>query len=607
MPDLVLPPSPVPPPPLFPTPSVWVRRGWLFAAALCLLAFYPALRYPLLLDDVPLVEHDPRIRPPFDYSALLFTPVWPDQFPPQPLWRPAFHLSLTLNRLLTGSGAWGFHLVNILLHACVVALLWRLARRLGMSPFTATFAAALFALHPVHTEAVVGIIGRAELQMTLGTLLVALFGLKFARSGRMGHLLLAAAAYGFALLSKEQGYLAPLFLALAWGVAHKTGARNRPSECNRAVGEGELARMLWLAAMLGAVMLLGVGMRLRMFGFHQGFGLSNLDPLDNPLVEAAYGDRIGTALRLFGRTVGLLLLPATLSADYSAPGVTIGWAPLTLTVFSVSVILFLLVLTWALWRKSARVVPEHPEDDRSMHGPIAAAGIAWTLVAYLPTSNLLVLNGTLFGERLLYLPSVGACLALGVAAARIRVSAVASEKDAGKARRLQWLAAAGLLALGLGWCWKSQQPWRSSETLYRHAALMVPHSAKARYGWGLALLEQGEYEKAQRQFALAAGLWPRYAKAWHQLGLLELELQNPVGAEAHFREALRHDPRLAESHNSLGNALALRGRPSEALARFEQYRRLAPANANAINNKIEYTKRKIQSLSTRPPADVPGS
>lgn len=600
-------PYPVPPPPLFTKPSAWVRRGWLFAAALCLLAFFPAVRYPLLLDDALLVEQDIRIRPPFDCSALLFTPVWPDQFPPQPLWRPAFHLSLALNRLLTGPGAWGFHLVNILLHACVAALLWHVARRLGASHFTATFAAALFALHPVHTEAVVGIVGRAELQMTLGTLLVVLFGLEFARNGRLRHLLFAAAAYGFALSSKEQGYLAPLFLALAWGVARKPEARSAEEPSPSPASPGGGARMLWLVAMLGAVAVFGVGMRLQLFGFDQGFGLSKLDPLDNPLVEASVGDRIGTALRLFGRAIGLLLLPATLSADYSAPGITLGWEPLGFTALSGISVLLLLVLAWALWRKTAAGVADHPEDDRPALGRIAVAGIAWTLLAYLPTSNLLVLNGTLFGERLLYLPSAGACLALGVVAARMRIVAAAAERDAGKARRLQWLAAAGLIVLGLSWCWRAQQPWRSSETLYRHAVLMVPYSAKARYGWGLALLEEGEYAMAQRQFALAVGLWPRYAKAWHQLGLLELESQNPIGAEGHFREALRLDPWLAESHNSLGNALALRGRPAEALLRFEHYRRLAPADAKLIDRKIEYTKRKIRGLSNPPPPAAPGS
>jgi len=90
------------------------------------------------------------------------------------LYRPLVTQSYAIQRWLGGVrapafGAWSFHLVNLLLHAGVSAMVAELARRIGGFR-VGLFAGILFALHPIHSEAVAGIVGRAELMCAAGVL-----------------------------------------------------------------------------------------------------------------------------------------------------------------------------------------------------------------------------------------------------------------------------------------------------------------------------------------------------------------------------------------------------------------------------------------------------
>jgi len=629
--------------------------GWVLAAALGVLAFLPSLRYPLLFDDAVLALNDTRVHPPINWAALVTTPLWQGAFPPPPAWRPAVLVSFAANRLLLGQAPWGFRLVNLLLHGLVAGLVWVLVCRIGAGQRVAGTAAVVFALHPVHTEAVVGIVGRAELMMTAGTLLTILWGLKALGTGgrgRLGWLLAAAAAYAFALFSKEQGFLALPLLAMVWLTARAATPSTQPSEVESdqpgekrrdSRGTGPTRREAWrnvllVGGLLCAVALAGLSLRTRLFGWHLGFDEATVQPIDNPLVEVTDpGDRVATAVRLFGRAVALMVLPLRLSPDYSSPGVPIGWEPLGLTLLSGMTLLLLVVLVPVLWFRGrgspARV--------------LAAFGLAWFLLTELPVSNLFVLNGTIFGERMLYLPSIGACLllALGVEKGtawisrrtkgeeietdRDRIASGDSDRDSdtdaeseggagvggsgvprdgapgspvegqvqhanyGRRPDLQRLAVfigvAGLLL----WCWSSARPWRSESALFRQAIHVVPRSAKARYGLALALKQEGDLEGARRELVIAVGLWPRYSLAWHELGLLALADHDPGQAERYLRHALALRPRQAESHNSLGNALATQGRYREALREFERYRALGPLDPQALQRKIENTRRMM--------------
>jgi hypothetical protein len=140
-----------------------MRRGWLAPAAAALLAclaYFNALNNPFVYDDRNTVVANPSLVDLSNVKFLfLYTPF-----------RPIVNLSYAFDRWLWGYQPPGFHLTNIALHALVVVLLCVWVRRLlsdaGMMlgrDAGAFAAAALFAVHPMQTEAVAYVSGRSEL------------------------------------------------------------------------------------------------------------------------------------------------------------------------------------------------------------------------------------------------------------------------------------------------------------------------------------------------------------------------------------------------------------------------------------------------------------
>ena len=119
-----------------------------------------SLRNGFAYDDVPLVVENARVTtllPPWEYLGL---PYWPNGG----LYRPLTVSFMALLWKLGGGAPWIFHAANVALHALATGLVYLLARRL-MAPW-ATFAALLFAVHPVHVEAVANAVGLSELLCT---------------------------------------------------------------------------------------------------------------------------------------------------------------------------------------------------------------------------------------------------------------------------------------------------------------------------------------------------------------------------------------------------------------------------------------------------------
>ena len=179
------------------------RRGaWLARAALvgiALLAYADSFGLGLAQDSRVIVAQDARIRE--DSARNLALILQKDYWWPAPgdrLYRPVTTASLLFNYAVLGNGgnAAGYHWVNFLLHAANVLLAYELALLLFRRAGPAFFAAALWATHPVCTESVANIVGRADLLAGMAVLGGLLYYVRFTAyaSGRRG--LRAAARRG---------------------------------------------------------------------------------------------------------------------------------------------------------------------------------------------------------------------------------------------------------------------------------------------------------------------------------------------------------------------------------------------------------------------------
>src|SRR5262245_5498833 len=210
------------------------RRARRLAAAalvaLTVLVYLPSLRNGFIWDDDRYVTDNAELRSAAGLASIWLTPGAPEHLYHQ--YYPLVHTSFWIEHHLRADHAAGYHAVNVLLHALATVLLWRVLARLRVRG--AWFAAALFAVHPVHVESVAWITERKNLlsaAFALGSALawLSFSGLDRARpaAGRARWWLLSFALYACALLSKTVACTLPVALLLVtWWKRGRVRARD---------------------------------------------------------------------------------------------------------------------------------------------------------------------------------------------------------------------------------------------------------------------------------------------------------------------------------------------------------------------------------------------
>ena len=176
-------------------------------ALLALIAYANSFPGAFIHDDIPIVRENPLVIS--GSVGRIFAADYWGEGAGSGLHRPLAILSYALNRRFFGETAAAFHAVNVLLHAGVSVATYAALIAAGISGGVAWVAAALFAVHPLHTEVVDIVTGRAELLAALFVLLALGSAL---RRGRR-HRLTCVACFALGLLSKESAATFPLLLA----------------------------------------------------------------------------------------------------------------------------------------------------------------------------------------------------------------------------------------------------------------------------------------------------------------------------------------------------------------------------------------------------------
>ncbi len=211
------------------------RHCWRIVAlwALLFAAYSNSFTAGLIFDSGPVIEQDPRIREAtaHNFQSILEGPYWYVNAAAG-LYRPVTTFSYLVNYAVLGDGTrpGGYHWVNFALHAINVALVYALGIFIFEQPSLALALAALWGLHPVLTESVTNIVGRADLLAAFGVLAGLLCYARAASiAGRRRWAWLGAlgVAQTVSLFSKESGIVLPgmmLLYDLIWSrpcdVAH---------------------------------------------------------------------------------------------------------------------------------------------------------------------------------------------------------------------------------------------------------------------------------------------------------------------------------------------------------------------------------------------------
>jgi Flp pilus assembly protein TadD len=552
------------------------RREAAIVGVVTVVAALPSLLPGFIHDDHHLIEQNELLRGLSRVPEILTRGYWTvgDTAVPN-LYRPVTILSFLANHAIGGVQPFGYRLVNLGLHLMVALLVLALARRV-LGPRRpdrpidgALVAALLFAVHPVHTEALGLVVGRGDLLAAAGTLLCLLLFLAArdhaAQGDRRGARLRdagALAAFLFGFFSKENAVAAP-FIVLAADLTRPwtRAAGPSPAGASSAGSAAPRPRPAFGAhAALFAALATGLILRTMVLGM---VGPAAFTPfIDNPIAHQPFPRSTLTALAVLGRYAGLLVVPAHLSIDHSYNAI-----PPSTSILEAGPAAGLLILSAAAagmalaWKRR----------------PALAFALLFAGLAFLPVANLLIPIGTIMAERLLYLPSVGFCLMAGALAAELRPSTGTARAASRAAIALVLLlfAVRGLVRL---------RDWRDDRTIFASAIAACPASVRAQYNYGVASEEEGDDAAAGAAYARALAIWDEFSDAHYNLAGVEARHQRWADAVGHYREATRLQPGNVSYLVNYGNSLTHAGRAADAIEPLERAVSIEATSDKAWNN-----------------------
>jgi hypothetical protein len=517
-----------------PLPEWWPVAA---VALLSVVVYAGSLGHGFTYDDVWIVRDNERLHTLANWRRILTVPWWEDA-----LFRPFTALTLAGDWSLSGGAAPWFHIVNVLLHGGTSVLVYLLARRL-LPLVGAVAAGSLFAVHPVHVEAVANVVGRAEVLATLFLLVAVLLYRADGALVEEGHTgwrrwvtsFGTLAALLLALASKEAAFVGPGLLLLidwydAWRTDRRLGTTVRRHWVLWWAGVALTAEWLWIwVSVVGSVS-----------GGAEAPGL----------VGAGLGERAIVMAPVVLEYVRLLVFPARLSADYSPDFLPVAESLTMRGVVGLVVVVGSVVAAVALRRRM----------------PAVTFGVAWVGGALLIVANILVPTEVLLAERTLYLPSVGAVLVLGY------LFSVAHQRWSTPA------VAVAVLLVGLGTVRTvTRVPiWRDNATFFPQLVRDAPGSFRRFWVEGALRFEAGDSAGGEESLRRAIQVYPLHQGVWSDLAA-QMERQRRWGeAGAFYSTAFRLDStRIVYSALAAANYIRA-GMLDSAAVVLERAQQLAP-------------------------------
>ncbi|XP_057708603.1 protein O-mannosyl-transferase TMTC4 isoform X2 [Corythoichthys intestinalis] len=471
---------------------------------------------------------------------------------------PRRSLITRLNYMLAGGlHPVGFHVLNIALHAIISAMMIdvfalligglaydKSARVLNRAPKTSLLAALFFAAHPVHTESVAGVVGRADLLCALFFQLSFLTYCKaFKRVGDNGGfsvwwIMVSLSLCATAMLCKEQG-ITVLGVNAAFDVllicnvdvyelSQRLLLRKTPLNAREKLLTGLPLRLALMA--LGGFLMLYTRWRI------MGTGPPAFTEVDNP---ASFAEnmflRVVNYNYYYALNGWLLLCPWWLCFDWS-----MGCVPLIKSTTDWRV-------AWPLlfWCVLIGLVGQALCSSDGQQRRTLSMALVLLVVPFLPACNIFFRVGFVIAERVLYLPSSGYCLLLAFALAHYC-------RRWGKYKNVLRISILALIVTYIARCAVRSHQWRSEQSLFTSALAVCPLNAKVHYNVGKNLADRGNATAAISYYREAVRLHPTYVHAMNNLGNILKERNELVEAEQLLSKAVSIQPDFAAAWMNLG-------------------------------------------------------
>ncbi|HJQ25663.1 MAG TPA: tetratricopeptide repeat protein [Blastocatellia bacterium] len=532
------------------------RRSSLYALVPALLALLTSLNTVLngfAFDDTQQILRNEFIKR-FSNLPLLFTnSVW--GFNGDSLmiaasdfyYRPLFMALFTVNYAIFGETAWGWHLVNALIHAGVTLLVFFALKEVTERRWPAAIAAGLFAVHPSHAESVAWISGITDPLMALFVLPAFIFYLKYKKSGRRSFMAFSIALLLPALLSKETAIVLPLVIAYCELFLFSDGAP-RGQRLRRAVT-------------LAACFIVPTAV----YFFMRYLALShNLAPR-----AARFGISLvlATVPKVVVKYLGLMFIPLGYSLEHDTVPVTtfLSWG-------FVGPMALLIAIGAGVWLAKSRV--------------LTFAAVWFVLWLLPPLAGLRSFEPQYFvQERYLYLPSIGVCLAIALG-----IEWLAAHRIFKWTGRTAAATAAVLLVMVWGGVAMAQnRVWSDTLTLLRNSVAKDPQSTMAHIVLSTEYYSHGMRKEAEAETYKALEIDPNCQDALinlSQMAANDGKLDAAIGYLERARDALGDGPQkrgyLARIYHDLGRLYDERKKPDLAEQYLKQAVEIVPYPKNWV-------------------------
>ncbi|KAL1110182.1 hypothetical protein AAG570_008259 [Ranatra chinensis] len=519
---------------------------------ICLLCYYNSCNCGFVFDDISAIKENRDLRPHTPLRNVFLNDFWGTPMHKEQShksYRPLCVLTFRWNYYFHQLEPFGYHVVNILLHAIVCLMYLRMCS-MFLHELPSFVATVLFTVHPIHTEAVTGVVGRAETLSSIFFLAAFIF---YAKAAKHKHsvgwqsLMLGVICVTTAMLCKEQGitvtaicFIYEIFVAqklricdlwhiARWMISGKPAPTTWSPQATK--------RLCILTATTFALLLLRIQI--------MGAKLPVFTRFDNPASVASTPSRQLSYHYLISLNSWLLLFPCDLCCDW-----TMGTVPLVANFTDPRNFgtLFMYLTLGALAYVAARV-------NNRQRGVVIIMSLAFMILPFLPASNIFFPVGFVVAERVLYMPSMGFCMLVAYGWFQLLIH---------RLRKLAWIGLAVLVLSHSNKTYIRNWDWESEYSIFMAGLRVNQRNAKLFNNVGHALESQGRFDEALQFFNKAVSVQ-----------------QDDIGAHINVGRTYNHLKMFKEAEEAYLKAKSLlpKAKPGESYQA-----RIAPNHLNVFLN-----------------------
>jgi protein O-mannosyl-transferase len=449
--------------------------------------------------------------------------------------------------------------------------------------FIALFAALLFVVHPIQTQAVTYIVQRftsmAAMFYLLSVVMYAKARLSSRQAGRLASFFLSLLSAVLAMKTKEIAFTLPVVIVLYEFSFFKSSLKKK---------------LLFLLPVLLTLVIIPVSV----MGTHKPLGelLSDLSASTRVQTNIPRWDYLMTQMRVIVTYIRLIFLPVNQNLDYDYPIFhSLSQLPVILSsLFLLSIFgtaVYLLYKSWQAGKLASLQAGNNgswqackldSDDSRfTIHvSRLIFFGILWFFITLSVESSVIPIADVIFEHRV-YLPSVGAFMAIS-AAAFIIVGKVRSRRQAGKS--VIYALPVLVVVLLTGATFARNSIWKNEAGLWSDVVRKSPDKLRPHYDLGLAYENQGETRAAVREYQIALQINPTDAETHNNIGGIYFQQDRMEDALKEYQTALKYRPGSDTAHYNAGNAYFSLGRLDEAMREYKAALKINPDDAAAHNN-----------------------